>query len=62
MLHPSRQIVGSLALLAVIGLVLGVTTDVGLFGWIGAALIALYLCAAGAASRGRRPGSAGRSA
>ena len=47
MLNPSRPLVVSLALLAVVGLALGLATDVGLFGWSLAALLALYLAAAG---------------
>jgi hypothetical protein len=39
--------------LALVGLVLGLATDVGLFGWTLAALLAFYLAAAGIARRGR---------
>jgi len=37
----------SLALVALASLVLGLATDVGLFGWSLAALLSLYLAAAG---------------
>ncbi|HEX9378757.1 MAG TPA: hypothetical protein VF872_04135 [Gaiellaceae bacterium] len=47
MLNPSRTLVISLALVALAGLALGLATDVGLFGWSLAALVALYLVAAG---------------
>ncbi len=47
MLNPSRVLAISLALIALAGLVLGLTTDVGLFGWSLAALLTLYLAAAG---------------
>ncbi len=47
MLNPSRTLVISLALIALASLVLGLATDVGLFGWSLAALLALYLAAAG---------------
>jgi hypothetical protein len=47
MLNPSRTLVISLAVVALAGLVLGLATDVGLFGWGLAALLTLYLAAAG---------------
>jgi hypothetical protein len=47
MLSPSRKVVISLALTAVVCLVLGLATDIGLFGWSLALLLALYLGAAG---------------
>ncbi len=47
MLNPSRPRVISLALVAFASLVLGLATDVGLFGWSLAALLALYLAGAG---------------
>jgi uncharacterized membrane protein len=43
MLAPSRNIVISVAVTAVVLLALGLATDVGLFGWSLAALLALYL-------------------
>ena len=46
MLNPSRPLVITLALVALAGLVLGLATDVGLFGWSLAALLALYLVVA----------------
>ena len=45
MLHPSRSRVLLIALIAVAGLVLGLATDVGLFGWSLAALLIVYLAA-----------------
>jgi membrane protein implicated in regulation of membrane protease activity len=54
MLNPSRQLVFFLALIAVVALVLGLASDVGLFGWSFALLLALYLGAAGIARRARR--------
>lgn len=55
MLNPSRSRALLVALIALIGLVLGLATDVGLFGWSLAALLALYLAVAGIAHlvRGR---------
>ena len=47
MLTPSPKLVLSLGLAALAGLVLGLTTDVGLFGWALGALLVLYLCAVG---------------
>jgi hypothetical protein len=49
MLNPSRPLVISLALVASVGFVLGLATDVGLLGWGFALLAALYLGAAGVA-------------
>jgi hypothetical protein len=54
MLNPSRQLVFFLALIALVALVLGLASDVGLFGWSFALLLALYLGVAGIARRGRR--------
>ncbi len=63
MLNPSRPLVMCLALVALAGLVLGLATDIGLFGWSLAVLLALYLGVAGIAHLIRpRSGSAGRSA
>jgi hypothetical protein len=45
-LNPSRPRVLLIALIAVTGLVLGLATDVGLFGWSLAALLVLYLAIA----------------
>lgn len=54
MLNPSRPLVISLAVAALAGLVLGLATDVGLFGWSVALLLALYLGAADVARLARR--------
>ena len=54
MLNPSRPLVMFLALIAVVALVLGLATDVGLLGWSLAVLLALYLGIAGVAQRTRR--------
>jgi hypothetical protein len=63
MLNPSRPLVIILALIAVAALVLGLASDVGLFGWSLAVLLALYLGVAGMAQRARRRSeSAGRPA
>jgi uncharacterized membrane protein len=53
MFNPSRPLVISVAVVALVGLVLGLATDVGLFGWTLAALLAVYLAAAGIARLGR---------
>ena len=63
MLKPSRPLVISLVLVALAGLVLGLATDVGLFGWSLAALVALYLAVAGLTRLARpRPRSRGTTA
>lgn len=49
MLNPSRPLVISLALVAVVSFVLGLATDIGLFGWSFALLVALYLSVVGIA-------------
>ena len=54
MLNPSRPLVMFLALIALVALVLGLATDVGLLGWSLAVLLALYLGIAGVAQRTRR--------
>jgi hypothetical protein len=54
MLSPSRPLVIVLALIAVVALVLGLASDVGLFGWSLALLLAVYLGVAGIAQRARR--------
>jgi hypothetical protein len=60
MFNPSRPLVILLVLVALAGLALGLATDVGLFGWSLAALLALYLAAAGLGRRIRsRPNSSG---
>jgi membrane associated rhomboid family serine protease len=58
MLNLSRPLVISLAFAALAGLVLGLATDIGLFGWSAALLLALYLGAAGGARLARRSRSA----
>jgi hypothetical protein len=55
-LNPSRTLVICLAVGALILLVLGLATDVGLFGWTLAALVALYLATV-AVRRLARPSS-----
>jgi hypothetical protein len=62
MLNPSRSLVVVVALVAFAGLVLGLATDIGLFGWSLAVLLALYLVVVGIAQRLRRPASSGRAA
>ena len=59
MLNPSRWLVVSLVVVAFAGLVLGLATDVGLFGWVLSLLILLYLCVAATARLVRRSGEAG---
>ena len=54
MLNPSRSVVMFLALIAVVALVLGLATDIGLLGWTFAVLLALYLGVAGIAQGTRR--------
>ena len=54
MLNPPRQLVISLAVAALAGLLLGLATDVGLFGWSAALLLAFYLGAVGVARLARR--------
>ena len=49
MLNPSRPHVLLVAFVAVVCLALGLATDVGLFGWSLAAVLTLYLAAAGIA-------------
>jgi uncharacterized membrane protein len=53
MLNPSRTTVILLALVAFTALALGLATDVGLFGWSLAVLLALYLAVVGIANRAR---------
>ena len=62
MLNPSRSLVMILALIAVVALVLGLASDVGLFGWSLALLLALYLGIAAIAQRARQRSVAGRRA
>ena len=46
MLNPSRTLVISLLLVALVSFLLGLATEVGLFGWSFALLLALYLSVA----------------
>jgi hypothetical protein len=46
MFNPTRQLVISLALTAIVCLALGLATDAGLFGWALGLLLALYLVVA----------------
>ena len=60
MFNPSRPLVISVVLVAAVGLVLGLATDVGLFGWALTVVLALYLGVAGVARRARpRSGARG---
>jgi hypothetical protein len=60
MLNPSRPLVITLMLVALAGLVLGLATAIGLFGWSLAALLALYLAAVGLIRLARPRPSSGR--
>jgi hypothetical protein len=60
MLNPSRHVVIALAVAAAVCLALGLATDVGLFGWSLALLVALYLAATGIARIGRRRSATAR--
>jgi hypothetical protein len=51
MLNPSRSVRIGLAVLALILLVLGLATGVGLLGWVLALLVGLYLVAVAVARR-----------
>jgi hypothetical protein len=53
MFNPSRQIVVSLVVVALVSLALGLATDVGLFGWSFSLLLALYLSVVGITRLGR---------
>ena len=53
-MNPSRSLVLALMLVAAVALVLGLATDVGLFGWTLSALLVLYLGAVGVARAARR--------
>jgi len=54
MLNPSRSVSIFLGLLAFAAFVLGLATDVGLFGWSLAVLLGLYLGIAGIVRRARQ--------
>ena len=47
MFNPSRQVVISIVAIGLVGLALGLATDVGLFGWSLTVLLGLYLAVAG---------------
>jgi hypothetical protein len=53
MFNPSRQILVSLVVVALVSLALGLATDVGLFGWSFSLLLALYLGVVGITRLGR---------
>ena len=53
-MNPSGRLVFALTLVALAGLVLGLATDIGLFGWTFAALVAIYLVLAGVVRVARR--------
>jgi hypothetical protein len=53
MFNPSRQIVVSLVVVALVSLALGLATDIGLFGWSFSLLLALYLGVVGITRLGR---------
>jgi hypothetical protein len=54
MFNPSRQVVLSLVVVALVSLALGLATDVGLFGWSFSLLVALYLGVVGLTRLGRQ--------
>ena len=54
MLNPSRYVVFAIAATAFVGLVLGLDTDVGLFGWSASVVLGLYLALVGIAHLVRR--------
>jgi len=54
MFNPSRQVVISLVVVALVSLGLGLATDVGLFGWTFSLVLALYLAIAGISHVGRQ--------
>ena len=54
MLNPSRSVAIFLGLLAFAAVVLGLATDVGLFGWTLAVLLGIYLGIAGIVRRARQ--------
>lgn len=62
MITPSRQLVFTLVIASIASLVLGLTTDVGLFAWSLAALIGLYLAVVAITRRARRGSTPSRSA
>ncbi|HEY3085275.1 MAG TPA: hypothetical protein VGK28_07440 [Candidatus Dormibacteraeota bacterium] len=55
MFTPSRQVVLSMIGVGLVGLVLGLATDVGLFGWTLTVLLGLYLAVAAVVRAIRQP-------
>jgi hypothetical protein len=55
MLNPSRNVVVAIAVIAFVGVFLGLSTDAGFFSWVGGALLGLYLVAVGVAHLTRKP-------
>jgi hypothetical protein len=53
MFNASRNVLAVIAVIAVVLLVLGLATDVGLFGWVLAIILGAYVITAFV--RGRRP-------
>jgi hypothetical protein len=53
MFNVSRTVLIAIAAIAVVLLVLGLATDVGLFGWVLAIILGAYVIAASV--RGQRP-------
>jgi hypothetical protein len=54
MFNPSRQVVITLVVVALVSLALGLASDVGLFGWSFSLLLALYLGVVGLTRLGRQ--------
>jgi hypothetical protein len=46
MFNVSRTVLGVIAVIAIVLLVLGLATDVGLFGWVLAIILGAYVVAA----------------
>lgn len=46
MFKVSRRVLGVIAVIAIVLLVLGLATDVGLFGWVLAIILSAYVVAA----------------
>jgi len=46
MFKVSRRVLGVIAVIAIVLLVLGLATDVGLFGWVLAIILGAYVVAA----------------
>ena len=54
MLNPSQSVVIAIAVIAFIGVFLGLSTDAGFLSWVGGAVLGLYLAAVGIARLARR--------